>query len=323
MKTFEEILNSGAININELENYRLEQIAVVNEKTKKTAIRISIGSSIICLISIFIVGFIGIPIIIFIAVMAIFTSKNFYKSNFEKTVHESIIKKMLQSIDKSFDYKPDEWIPEEEFSASNFLPKSSNYRGQDYFYGTFENIPVKISQISASKSFQQRVICYLEGIFITVEFKQNFAGRTTVIPQKIAKEMTNALGKNMYQSRDIRDDFRLTFYDVDAEFEKNFGTFTTNPDEAKNKILKPNLRNYLNQLAKQSERSVYFSFSGQKFFIGLNNSADIFKISINNQINEENIKKYYIEILTILNYIENIYSFIEENLSFENNLQFE
>jgi len=316
MKTFEEILNSGLINITELENYRLEQKEIGNQKIKKLIPFYIAGFVLLSIILTLFGLIILIPVLLFIEVMILLTIRNISNSKFIETFQESVIKKIMQSFDNSFEYKPNEWIPEQEFKASNFMPNCDSYRGEDYFFGKFENISLQISQISSSKKMtSSRTLCFFEGIFITAEFKQPFEGRTTIIPEELVKKI-DSISRNMYQSPNIKNDIRLNFNDVNVEFEKNFGVFTNNADEAINKIIKGNLINYLLELNKKSERGVFFSFSGQKIYIGFNNSSNIFQIDIKNQVNEENLKKYYSEIILILNNILTIYSILEENTAF-------
>jgi len=312
MKTFEEILNSGVINIAEFENYRIEQKKTGEKKTKKLLPYFIAGFILLSIIFTLLGLIILIPVLLIVGIIVLLTMRNINYGNFVETFQEGIIKKIMHSFDSSFEYKPYEWIPEHEFKASNFMPNCDSYRGEDYFYGKYENIPIQISQISCAKKMTtSRTLCYFEGIFITAEFKQPFEGRTTILPDELVKHMNDNLGLKMYQNPNIRNDVRVRFDDV--EFNKNLGVFTNNADEAKNRIIKGNLINYLLELNKMSKRGVYFSCSEQKFYLGLNNSSNIFQIDIKNQINEENLKKYYSEILSILNNIRTIYSILEEN----------
>jgi len=314
IKTFEEILNSGNININEFENYRLEQIETVKLKTKKASKIIIFVCILMCFISIFILGFIGIPIIIFISVMLIFTLRNVYRGKFVEKVQVGIINKMLKSLDKSFEYKPNEFIPETIFKESNFAFNFNHYIGEDYFHGNFHDIPLQISQLSVSRfrNNNKGSICFLDGILLISEFKQPFSGRTTILPDSLQKKFSSFFGQRNYTSSTIKNDIELKFQNI--EFDKNFRVFTNNAVETK-KIISGNLINYLLELNTNSMEGIYFSFSGKNIYLGLNNRCNIFQIDINNEINKEILKKYYSEILLLLNYILNINSFIEENIA--------
>ncbi len=125
------------------------------------------------------------------------------------------------------------------------------------------------------------------------------------------------MSKEEYRSSNIIEDAKIQFNDI--EFNKNFRVFSNNFEESK-KIIAVNLMNFLLELKKKSPEGVSFSLSGQKFNIGLNNSKNLFKLDIKNQINEQNLKIYYDEIFSCLEIVVNIFSCIEQNLSFNNNL---
>ncbi len=309
MKSFEEVLSSGAINLNEIENYRQERISV--EKAKKQKALIICGSVfvIILLISIVLKAIALIVVSFFIGLVVFLVWWANVKQQYISSIKENLIQKLIKSIDESFGYQPKAFIPQDVFKLSNFVKGYNSYSGEDYFFGRIDDIPLEFSELTVQHKSKNSTSTLFRGTFIAVDFKQAFEGRTSVVPDTMEK-LFGSLGR-FFQNITFSRDPLIKLNDI--EFEKQFAIYSNNEPET-HKIISGNLINYLLQLKIESPAGVFFSYNMQKFYIGLFNSMDLFKVDIKDSISENTIKTYYDEIVNNLNIVLNIYAYLEENI---------
>jgi hypothetical protein len=315
MKSFEEVLNSGLINLNEIENYRQEQILI--EKTKLRNGLIISGSVFVTIVIIALILEI-IPLIafaFFVDLIAFLVWWANVKKQYVSSIKENLIRELIKSIDENFGYQPNAFIPKDVFKLSNFAKGFNSYTGEDYFFGRIDDIPLEFSQLVVQQKSKNSSVTLFNGVFIAVDFKQPFEGRTVVVPDTMEKTF-GALGR-LFQNLTIFRDTLIKINDVD--FERHFAVYSNNEVEA-HKTISGSLLNYLMQLRSESPSGVFFSYNLQKFYLGLFNRQDLFKVDIKNPITENIVSSYYDEIVNNLNIVLNIYSYLEENIVKNSNI---
>jgi len=310
MKSFDEILSSGVLNLSEIENFRQEQEKIEKAKQKKGLIISGIILFITCLIA-FASGLFPLLIIVLIVgIIAYLIWWGNVKNKYIVAIKENLIQKLIKSIDESFGYQPNAMIPKDVFKESNLIKTFNQYSGEDYFFGRIDDIPIEFSQLLVKQKHDKSTVTLFNGTFFVAEFKQHFQGRAAVVPDTMEKTF-GAFGR-VFQKITI---FRDNLIKInDTEFEKQFAIYSTNEQEA-NKLLQGNLNNYLLQLKAENPSGVFFAYNKQKFYLGLYSKKDIFKVDINNQIDANILREYYDEIVNSLNIVINIYAYLEENMA--------
>lgn len=317
MKNFDEIISSGVLNINELENFRLQRQEIDKAKVKKVGLIAAGIYILLCIISVSMEADPMIVVFFVIGVLAFLFWWNNMKKKYVTEMKLNLVKKLINSIDDSFDYHPNSAVPRDSFENSNFVKGFNSYSGEDYFFGRFDDIPVELSQLRVAQKNDKSNVTLFDGIFVAAEFKHPFQGRCAIVPDTMEKTF-GKVGRFLQNLNITRD----SLIKIDnAEFEKQFAVYSNNIIEAQ-KLISPNITNYLLQLKSSIPNGVFFSYNEQKFYIGLFNRHDLFQLSIKTEINEVTLRKYYDEIFYILNIVLNFYAYLEENvaLNLNNNL---
>lgn len=232
------------------------------------------------------------------------------RKKYNVTMKENVVKKIIHSIDNNLDYRPMSAISRPLFEKSNFSNSFTSYNGEDYVFGKYENMPIEFSQLIVRQQSNNSNITLFDGTFIVSEYKQSFTGRCAVVPNTIEKN-TGKINRFLQSLNIVRD----ALIKIDnQEFENHFAAYSNNVDEAK-KILNGNFLNYLIELKLKYSFGVFFSYNENKFFVGLINQKDILQLNIKTELNETNLKKFYDEVLEIINIALKINSFIDENLN--------
>ncbi len=184
----------------------------------------------------------------------------------------------------------------------------NTYSGEDYFYGKISNIPIEFSELKVELKSKNSTHTAFHGCFIVVHFVQNFTDKMVVIPDPSEKHL-GAFGKfirNLHFMRDhlVKIDYR--------DFEMQFTVYSNNEKEAQ-KVLDPKLCKYLIELKRHTRDGVFFGYNENRFFVGIFNRKDMFKVDIKQTITKELLIGYYNELTEILNIAINFYAILEEN----------
>ncbi len=309
MKTFEEVIESGMIDLQQIENNRQEQILLEKAQFKK-GLMIAGGSVVV--VSIFSIATGIFPLIIGVLIIALVVFLIWWQSVKKKYITStkiSVVEKVIKSIDESFVYQPTKFIPKATFKLSGFEKNYNSYTGEDYFYGIINSIPLEFSELTVQSKSKNSTVTVFRGTFMAIEFIRNFAGRTTVVPDKMEKAL-GSFGRVLQNLTFFRDALVKINH---PDFEKNFAIYSTNEAEAQ-QILSGSLANYLLELQSKTERGIYFSVNGNKFYLGLFNNKDIFHVDIKTPINEATIRQYYEDTVFNINMAVNVFYYLEENL---------
>ena len=313
IKNFHEVLASGQLNLQSLEQHRLEEVARHKKEGMKWLLIIGIIVAVLVIIFFIFQFWVLIFIGIIVGLVVYFIKVGSMKKKLEGTIKDDLIRNLVQSIDSSLNYQPKQCINQKLLKDSQLIKHWSTYGGEDYFKGTINNISFEFSELTLKVKRDKNYTIIFQGPFFAVDFPQTFKGGTSVLPDTMEK-LLGGLGRAFQKMNLSRIKDKLIKID-DVAFEKLFAIYSKNEAESK-QILQANLRGLLiderNKIGKRG--SVYFSCYGNKFYLGLYNFKDIFAINIKQEINENNLRKHYNEFVDYMNLLVNIYSMLEENM---------
>jgi hypothetical protein len=306
MEKFHEQNVKKEFNINEFERFRLEQLAEKKRKSYRAALIIFpiniILSGLLVLLDFDMVAFYVLPAV---GVFMFFVYRDMLGKKYFENFKESLLKKLFELSAPEFQYFPNSCVADTLFIESGFVNRHSEYSGEDLFQGIINEIPVEFSEITVSfKSYTDRRKLrkgktVFKGVFYAFSWNKTFSGVTQILPDKMEK-LFGGLGTLVQKmnSSALLGDGRDSLVKFDnKDFEKEYAVYSDNEMEARSIISEP-LMIFLLDLKKNTNAKVYFSFVGNKVFLGIHNNKDILKVgNINESVTENGfLLKYFNEI---------------------------
>jgi len=308
MKTFDEIIRTNVISISGFEQMRQEKLKERSEKSKKGAL---IGGGIFLLCCIIGIAFLPMFIVGVIAgLIVFFVIRGNIKVKLVKSFKEEVIKKLLEGVSPGFQYQPNQYINEVLFKKSQFLKGYSNYVGEDYFSGVYKEISFEFSELKVTQKNSKSTTTVFNGTFYVLKSPKLLSGRTTVVTD-VAEKLFGGLGRALQTLNFGRDSLiRIQ----DQYFEQQFAVYSNNESEAQ-EIISSDLIQFLMDLKTQNSQ-VFFGFSEDNLYLGLYNTLDLFKVNIDNPVDENVLRNYYIELNSHLQIVEKLYLLVKNNRGF-------
>ncbi len=306
MEKFHEQNVKKEININEFERFRLEQLAEKKRKSYRAALIIFpiniILSGLLVLFDFYTVAFFVLPAV---GVFMFFVYRDMLEKKYFENFKESLLKKLFELSAPEFQYFPNSCVADTLFIESGFVKGYSEYSGEDLFQGIINEIPVEFSEITVSVKSQRdkrklrKGKIVFKGVFYAFSWNKTFSGVTQILPDKMEK-LFGGLGTLVQKmnSSALLGDGRDSLVKFDnKDFEKEYAVYSDNEMEARSIISEP-LMIFLLELKKNTNAKVYFSFVGNKVFLGINDNKDILKVgNINESVTEDGfLQKYFNEI---------------------------
>ena len=306
MEKFHEQNFKKEFNINEFERFRLEQLAEKKRKSYRAALIIFpiniILSGLLVLFDFYTVAFFVLPAV---GVFMFFVYRDMLEKKYFENFKESLLKKLFELSAPEFQYFPNSCVADTLFIESGFVKGYSEYSGEDLFQGIINEIPVEFSEITVSVKSQRdkrklrKGKIVFKGVFYAFSWNKTFSGVTQILPDKMEK-LFGGLGTLVQKmnSSALLGDGRDPLVKFDnKDFEKEYVVYSDNEIEARSIISEP-LMIFLLDLKKNTNAKVYFSFVGNKVFLGINDNKDILKVgNINESVTEDGfLQKYFNEI---------------------------
>jgi hypothetical protein len=307
MEKFHEQNVKKEININEFERFRLEQLAEKKRKSYRAALIIFpiniILSGLLVLFDFDTVAFFVLPAV---GVFLFFVYRDMLGKKYFENFKENLLKKLFELSAPEFQYFPNSCVADTLFIESGFVKGYSEYSGEDLFQGIINEIPVEFSEITVSfkptgrrKLGQREKKILFKGVFYAFSWNKTFSGVTQILPDKMEK-LFGGLGTLVQKmnSSALLGDGRDSLVKFDnKDFEKEYAVYSDYEMEARSIISEP-LMIFLLDLKKNTNAKVYFSFVGNKVFLGIHNNKDILKVgNINESVTDNGfLLKYFNEI---------------------------
>lgn len=231
-------------------------------------------------------------ILIFFGIGANATKK--YKAIFK----DRVIRKIIQFIDPSLKYHPNQYIGQSLFEFAKFFPNKSidKYIGDDLVEGVIGKTHIKFSEIRVQEEHRSKNNKYyvdiFKGLFIIADFNKNFNGRTYVLPDNNDKRYARFLIFGERRNTEYGELVKLE----NPEFEKKFAVFSTDQIEARY-ILSTSLMERIVKLRNEIQKDVYFCFANSQIFIAIPYKKNLFEPKISKKVIEFELLKEYYEIL--------------------------
>lgn len=249
-----------------LEQYRLDQLKLVNRGKIILTIPIVLFFGCIAGMSIFypnymLIFLVGMGACALATVWLYLNAYLNYIQNYQKKFKSTLLEKIVYSVEPDMHYDTSRYIEEKEFDASGLFDTEAyqGYSGEDYFEGTIGGLPVKFSEIVAKNLSGKNTIDLFNGIFMIVDVKTSFKGRTFVLPEK-SENFIDRFNKNMQGHADRGE---LITLDHNPTFEQYFAIYTDNKEEA-NRILSDDMLEGILDVRKTFDSDISISFQDKK-----------------------------------------------------------
>jgi len=317
MITIEEILNSGYVNIEKLEATRLKSKNTLKHRNKTAAfvnvllLLLSGGVYFLTELSMFFNIIVFVAPVAFFIIWVIVNYSSF--SNSKAKVETEIITKVIKSINPDFNYLPGAFINERRFNDSRLIRKYNSLTGKNFFGCKINDSKVNFSELSVIYSIKRNEsvqnLKVFSGIFFRITMKNAIKGSTAVVPRELLFDSIH--GKTTHRFQPSYPE-KLTITDQ-PELDSIFNVYTTNEQETR-KLLTVELINYILKLRNDFDCGIFFSNSSDLLFLGISNDMGVFQNKYKDtKIDKEKVKKYYFEILSHLNCVQELLKIISEN----------
>lgn len=186
-----------------------------------------------------------------------------YVSDFK----QEILKPLIEGIDPSITYKPEEMIPRDVFDRSKLFGRYGHYEGDDRVSGSVDGVAFSMSELyvydkRASPGHGSVTVDIFRGIFAQFDFNKDFEHTLLIYPDVAQKRMGH-LGRWL-QSMNISKE-PLVVLD-NTVFEEYFVVYGNDPIEARY-LLEHTMMEQMVALRESVGVPIYFSFTGGKLYV--------------------------------------------------------
>ncbi len=226
------------------------------------------------------------------------------KKTYVATYKETIVRKIINFIDPSFQYNPGNHISRSDYDASGlFIEKPERFKGDDYIEGKREKTLFCFSElhtehkVGSGKNAHWETI--FKGLFFIGDFNKHFQGRTYVWSEH--NPQLNFLNK-LFSS------FAWDLAKVkleSSEFENRFIVYSTDQVEARY-ILTPSFMERLSKLQDMMGQKTAFSFVNTNIYVAVPIKDDLFEPSVFSANDYNTISDYYNTVQMVLDIIDEL-----------------
>ncbi|TCT17078.1 uncharacterized protein DUF3137 [Natranaerovirga pectinivora] len=248
-------------------------------------------------------------VVISIQILTGYILQYFIKRNYLIEFKEIFIKEAIVFFSESLEYKPDAFIPIEEFNLSRlYIGSPDQYTGEDLVSGTLyssqekenlgKGINIKMSELEVKErrrghKGQSHYATYFKGVFMIIDFNKNFKGETFILED--AGVFNYLGGRNGTE--------RVKLEDID--FEKKFAVYGTDEIETR-ELLTPS---FIDDIYEMSCRigKPKMALINNKMYIGIPTKGNILEPMYKDSLLEfDNVKKYYDQLAKYFKVIEEL-----------------
>lgn len=219
-------------------------------------------------------------------------------NKFKAIFKDRVIRKIIDYIDPSLKYYPDNFIGRGIFELAGFFPSSriDKYQGDDLVEGVIGKTKIKFSELLVQEERKSDKNTYyvdiFKGLFIVVDFNKNFKGRTYVMPDINDKTYSKFFFFGEKQKTHFGELVKLE----NPEFEKICAVFSTDQIEARY-ILSTSLMDRIVKFRNRVRREVFFCFANSQIYIAIPFRMNLFEPKITKKTIEFSLLQAYYEVL--------------------------
>ncbi|MFH0894364.1 MAG: DUF3137 domain-containing protein [Bacteroidota bacterium] len=201
-----------------------------------------------------------------------------YRDKYKNYFKSALFIRMVRSIGPNLSYLKNGKVPLKYYNSSGLFSKvCSDYEGEDYIYGEYEDFYLNLSELSISRSRAGCMIGTLmpaqnsdfTGLFMALEFSNDFPACLKILPSN----PTVAFLEKIFHDNE-EDSFQKVEIGL-VSFDNEFDTLTDEPENASTLLTPEFLEKVL--ALKNSYGHVYFSFRINYFFMALHCVDDMFE----------------------------------------------
>jgi hypothetical protein len=213
-----------------------------------------------------------------------------FKADFKRQV----VQKIIQFIDPTWKYYPQNAISKSDYTKSElFLKSFDKYKGDDLIEGKIEKTDFKCSELHTQyikkTKDKEEVITIFKGLFFHADFNKNFSGKTFISTDHTGKILGSMIGDFFEQFTRNEDLVKLE----NPEFEKAFVVHSTDQIEARY-ILTPKIMERVINFKNTVGVPVVFSFVGSRVYCAISFKTALFEPKIfRSNINFDDVKQMY------------------------------
>lgn len=219
-----------------------------------------------------------IPLAIFGIVLLVRThnKKKIYRDQYKNEVVRGIV----NAIDPSWEYDPNQCINTFEYAASDLFRQSvDRYSGDDLISGKIDKTDFRCSELhteyktvtyTKNGGRQETWHTIFRGLFFTADFNKEIIGSTYIEPDT-AERLFGKLGQKLQ----VSSKGKLVKLE-NPEFEKIYAVYATDQIEARY-ILTPTIMEALVQIYRKYNRNLHLSFIGSRVYVAMSFNQNLFE----------------------------------------------
>lgn len=236
-----------------------------------------------------------------------FISYSHFQSKWEFDFRRNLIGKIVKTLLPDLEFKPDEYISEDEYFRSRLFersPRPDRYNGENLLEGKIGYTKIRASWIHSEYETHSRDSDDNEksewhtifmGFFVIAEFNKRFSSTTVVLPDSLIKLSPKGLERAKLE---------------DPEFESIFDVYTNDQVEARY-ILTPAFMEKIKKYREKLKSEIRLSFIDSILYLTISSSkrvlvAPSFLRSLNDIISEKVVERYKEEILFMISVVEEL-----------------
>lgn len=213
-------------------------------------------------------------------VLLILSSKK--KREYRAEYKDKVVKEIVNLMDDTWKYNPDDRIsPEEYYSSKIFTKRYDRYKGDDLITGQLDKTDFRCSELHSeyktvttdkdgNRKEQWHTI--FKGLFFHADFNKEIKGETFVLPDT-AEKLLGKFGQKFQKMSSKGELVKLE----NQEFEKEFVVYGQDQIEPRYILTPLMMEAMVNLKSRYRKNNMYFSFIGSRVFCAITFSKDLFE----------------------------------------------
>lgn len=186
-----------------------------------------------------------------------------------------VVQRVVSALGSGLTYSHESSLGREQFLAMDlFSSRTDIFSSEDEVRGQFNEVSFALHEVRAARREQRgknrTTIVYFQGTIVVAEFNKHFHGHTTVVPQA---EHFGLLG----ESDERRGRERVSMQD--AEFEKAYTVYSTDPQQA-HYLLTPKMLQLIMDTRTRLGSKLRLAFRDNMLFVAVPSTRNRFEVSL-------------------------------------------
>lgn len=208
-------------------------------------------------------------------------STNKLRAEYRALFKNSVVEKIIHSINPSWNYDPDGKIDSPVYRNSDlFRIQYDRYNGDDLIKGVIDKTDFECSELhteykqvthDSKGKRQERWVTIFRGLFFHADFNKEFSGRTYISPD-VAERLLGKFGQKLQKFSGNAPLVKLE----NIEFEQEFVVHATDQIEARY-ILTPTIMEAMLRIKRRYGFDMHFSFVNSRVYCAISINKKLFE----------------------------------------------